>query len=105
LQPKKVEQLSSGLRKRHRFAPTIFFSFLYCRLAVVPQGGNTGLVGGSVGVFDEIILSTSSMNEIVSFDSVSGIVVCQAGVILENLDRYLLEKGFTVPLDLAAKGR
>lgn len=30
----------------------------YCdsrRLAVVPQGGNTGLVGGSVPVFDEVI--------------------------------------------------
>jgi FAD/FMN-containing dehydrogenase len=31
---------------------------------VVPQGGNTGLVGGSVPVFDEIILSTSLMNSI-----------------------------------------
>ncbi len=34
----------------------------YCNernLAVCPQGGNTGLVGGSVPVFDEIILSTS----------------------------------------------
>jgi FAD/FMN-containing dehydrogenase len=33
----------------------------YCnekKLAVVPQGGNTGLVGGSVPVFDEIVLST-----------------------------------------------
>lgn len=33
-------------------------------LAVCPQGGNTGLVGGSVPVFDEIILSTQLMNEI-----------------------------------------
>jgi hypothetical protein len=30
------------------------------RLAVVPQGGNTGLVGGSVPVFDEVVLSTSN---------------------------------------------
>lgn len=37
-----------------------------------PQGGNTGLVGGSVPVFDEIILSTVLMNRIVSFDKVSG---------------------------------
>lgn len=37
-----------------------------------PQGGNTGLVGGSVPVFDEIILSTALMNKIISFDPVSG---------------------------------
>ncbi|KAM9378381.1 D-2-hydroxyglutarate dehydrogenase, mitochondrial-like [Phaethornis superciliosus] len=47
----------------------------YCcerNLAVTPQGGNTGLVGGSVPVFDEIILSTALMNRIISFDKVSG---------------------------------
>lgn len=42
------------------------------RLAVVPQGGNTGLVGGSVPVFDEIVLSLQNMNKIRGFDSVSG---------------------------------
>uniref|UniRef100_A0A8D0KSZ3 D-2-hydroxyglutarate dehydrogenase n=1 Tax=Strix occidentalis caurina TaxID=311401 RepID=A0A8D0KSZ3_STROC len=45
----------------------------YCyerNLAVNPQGGNTGLVGGSVPVFDEIILSTVLMNRIISFDKV-----------------------------------
>lgn len=40
------------------------------RLAVVPQGGNTGLVGGSVPVFDELVLSLSSMNKVLSFDEV-----------------------------------
>ena len=37
----------------------------YCNnrsLAVVPQGGNTGLVGGSISVFDEIVVSLSKMN-------------------------------------------
>ena len=33
-------------------------------LAVCPQGGNTGLVGGSVPVFDEVIISTQLMNQI-----------------------------------------
>lgn len=37
-----------------------------------PQGGNTGLVGGSVPVFDEVILSTALMNQVISFHSVSG---------------------------------
>ena len=43
------------------------------RLAVVPQGGNTGLVGGSVPVFDEVVISTQLMNNIISLDEVSGI--------------------------------
>lgn len=37
-----------------------------------PQGGNTGMVGGSIPVFDEIILSTARMNKVLSFHSVSG---------------------------------
>ncbi|KAM6442670.1 D-2-hydroxyglutarate dehydrogenase, mitochondrial isoform 2-T2 [Liasis olivaceus] len=79
----------------------------YCNeknLAVNPQGGNTGLVGGSVPVFDEIILSTALMNQIISFDNVSGILICQAGCILENLNQYLEPMDFVMPLDLGAKG-
>lgn len=52
----------------------------YCnekRLAVCPQGGNTGLVGGSVPVFDEIVLSFMLMNKIISLDELSGkILTC-----------------------------
>ncbi|KAM9317332.1 D-2-hydroxyglutarate dehydrogenase, mitochondrial [Gastrophryne carolinensis] len=79
----------------------------YCNdrnLAVTPQGGNTGLVGGSVPVFDEILISTTLMNEVTSFDNVSGVLVCQAGCILESLNQYLAERGYTMPLDLGAKG-
>jgi FAD/FMN-containing dehydrogenase len=79
----------------------------YCNenmLAVVPQGGNTGLVGGSVPVFDEIVISTSRMNSIRSFDPVSGTLVCDAGCILEVVDNFLAEKKHIFPLDLGAKG-
>lgn len=79
----------------------------YCSsrcLAVVPQGGNTGLVGGSVPVFDEVIINMGLMNKIISFDEVSGILVCEAGCILENLETFLESKGFVMPLDLGAKG-
>lgn len=55
----------------------IFFSSNGRRLAVCPQGGNTGLVGGSVPVFDEIVLNLSKMNKIKQFDPVSGIVVAE----------------------------
>ncbi|KAL7776132.1 hypothetical protein CFE70_006545 [Pyrenophora teres f. teres 0-1] len=79
----------------------------YCNdnmLAVVPQGGNTGLVGGSVPVFDEIVINMQRMNQIRSFDQVSGILVADAGVILENADNFLAEKSHIFPLDLGAKG-
>jgi FAD/FMN-containing dehydrogenase len=79
----------------------------YCNdnmLAVVPQGGNSGLVGGSVPVFDEIVINLQKMNKIRSFDQVSGILVADAGVILENADNYLAERNHIFPLDLGAKG-
>ncbi|KAM7516188.1 hypothetical protein LguiA_005771 [Lonicera macranthoides] len=93
LQPRSTEEVSQILK--------------YCNsrcLAVVPQGGNTGLVGGSVPVFDEVIINTGSMNSIISFDKVSGILVCEAGCILENLISFLDSWGFIMPLDLGAKG-
>lgn len=79
----------------------------YCNdnmLAVVPQGGNTGLVGGSVPVFDEIVINMSRMNQIHSFDEVSGSLVLDAGCVLEVADQHLAQKGYIFPLDLGAKG-
>ena len=74
------------------------------KLAVVPQGGNTGLVGGSVPVFDEIVVNMNRMNKIISFDSTSNTLHAEAGCILENLSNYVSEKGYVMPLDLGAKG-
>lgn len=93
LKPESTEQVSKILR--------------YCNdnmLAVNPQGGNTGLVGGSVPVFDEIIVSLSRMNRIRSFDDVSGVLVADAGVILQQADDHIAERGYIFPLDLGAKG-
>ncbi|XP_008048023.1 D-2-hydroxyglutarate dehydrogenase, mitochondrial [Carlito syrichta] len=93
LRPRTTEEVSCILRHCHER-----------NLAVNPQGGNTGMVGGSVPIFDEIILSTALMNQVISFYSVSGILVCQAGCILEELSRYVEERNFIMPLDLGAKG-
>lgn len=51
------------------------------RIAVVPQGGNTGLVGGGVpvGRVGEVVLSTSRMNAVSSFDPLAGVLVCEVG--------------------------
>lgn len=93
LKPQNKEELSMVLK--------------YCndkKLAVVPQGGNTGLVGGSVPVFDEIVINTSRMSKIRSFDEASGVLVADAGVILEAADQHLAERDHLFPLDLGAKG-
>ncbi|KAJ1551176.1 hypothetical protein HK096_002716 [Nowakowskiella sp. JEL0078] len=93
LRPQTTEQVSKILA--------------YCsaqNIAVVPQGGNTGLVGGSVPVFDEVVISLGKMDSIRSFDNISGAVICEAGVVLEKLDNWLAERGFMCPLDLGAKG-
>ncbi|KAM4540616.1 D-2-hydroxyglutarate dehydrogenase, mitochondrial [Fundulus diaphanus] len=98
---------SSEVLLRPQTAQEVSQILSYCNsrnLAVNPQGGNTGLVGGSVPVHDEIILSTSLMNSILSFDNISGILTCQAGCVLENLTLYLEEREYIMPLDLGAKG-
>ncbi|CDO72344.1 hypothetical protein BN946_scf184977.g41 [Trametes cinnabarina] len=74
------------------------------RIGIVPQGGNTGLVGGSVPVRDELILSLANMSKIRSFDDVSGILVADAGCILQSLSDFLVSHHHIVPLDLGAKG-
>ena len=61
-------------------------------------------MGGSVPVFDEVVVSTQLMNKIETVSSESGVAVCQAGVVLEQLDTELAKHGLMVPLDLGAKG-
>ncbi|KAE8215841.1 hypothetical protein CF327_g933 [Tilletia walkeri] len=93
IRPKTTDEVSKVMR--------------YCfenRIAVVPQGGNTGLVGGGVPVFDEVIVNLSGLNKIRSFDEVAGTLVCDAGCVLEVLDNFVGEKGYMMPLDLGAKG-
>lgn len=93
LKPESTEQVSQVLK--------------YCNdnmIAVNPQGGNTGLVGGSVPVFDEVVINLSRMSKIRDFDAVSGILVADAGIILESADNFLAEQGYIFPLDLGAKG-
>lgn len=93
LRPCSTEEVSHILRHCHER-----------NLAVSPQGGNTGMVGGSVPVFDEIILSTALMNRVIGFHDVSGVLVCQAGCVLQELSSYVEDRGFVMPLDLGAKG-
>lgn len=73
------------------------------RLAVVPQGGNTGLVGGGVGLYDEIILSTDRLKGITSINPDAGTVSALAGTTLANVDAAAASAGMVAPLDLGAR--
>lgn len=85
--------------------------------------------GGGVPVHDELIISLANMSEVRSFDPVAGlyllfavleldlnldmflnvrhlgVLVADAGCILENLITYLAPHKHIMPLDLGAKGR
>ena len=93
LKPETTEEVSAIMRHCNEH-----------KLAVVPQGGRTGLVGGSVPVHDEVILSSQRMNRILGFDESYGIVSAEAGCILSDVQDYAKARGHEVPLDLGAKG-
>ena len=101
----------------------------YCNLnslSIVPQGGNTGLVGGGIGrnASNDIILSMKKMNKIIKLDKIklksnlkknatkfivnnwnTSAIVCESGCILEELEKYAnIHGNFSVPLDLGSKG-
>ncbi|MGE7371269.1 FAD-binding oxidoreductase [Neorhizobium sp. NPDC001467] len=74
--------------------------------AIVPQTGNTGLVGGQTpraGKAD-IILSLERMNRIRDVDPVANVLVCDAGVILAEVQRAAEEVNRLFPLSLGSEG-
>ena len=72
---------------------------------VVPQGGNTGLVGaGVLGEPGGVILSLSRMNAISSPDLSGGSISVEAGVILEQLHQSLEGTGLMFPMHLGSEG-
>jgi FAD/FMN-containing dehydrogenase len=77
-----------------------------CAAAEVPvcvQGGNTGLVGGSVPVDDAVLLSTSRLREIGEVDPLAAQVTVGAGVSLAVLQQHVRSAGFDVGVDFAAR--
>ena len=75
-------------------------------ISVVPQGGNTGLVGGSVpsASGDEVIISLEKMNTILDIDPVNYTMTVEAGCILFNIQKEALKANRIFPLSLAAEG-
>ncbi|MDX3927405.1 MAG: FAD-binding oxidoreductase [Shinella sp.] len=73
-------------------------------VGIVPQGGRTGLVGGSVSRPGELILSSERLDRIESIDPASRTATVQAGVTLEALQAAALAHGLTPGIDLASRG-
>ncbi len=76
------------------------------RTPIVPQGGNTGMVGGATP--DEsgaaIVLSLRRMNRIRAVDAVNSTVTAEAGCILSQVQQAALDAGQLFPLSLASEG-
>jgi len=72
--------------------------------AIVPQGGNTGLVGGQVPHHGEIVLSLRRLDKIRELDIQSSTITCEAGVILSNVHARAAEVARIFPLWLGSEG-
>ncbi len=75
-------------------------------LSIVPQGGNTGLVGGQIPdqTGGQILLSCERLSEIRSIDPNSNVVIVEAGVVLEQLQKAAEAVRRFFPLSLGAQG-
>jgi FAD/FMN-containing dehydrogenase len=72
-------------------------------VAITPQGGNTGLVGGQIPD-GEILLSTRRMNAIRSVSPADDALIAEAGVILKTVQETAREANRLFPLSLASEG-
>ena len=76
------------------------------RVALVPQGGNTGLVGGAIPAADgsAVLLSLARLNRIRAVDAAGLTLTAEAGVILSQVHDAARAVACEFPLSLAAKG-
>ncbi len=71
---------------------------------IVPQGGNTGLVGGQVPHNGEVLLSLKRLDQIREVDATSNTMTCEAGVILAKAQEAAAHVDRLFPLSLGAEG-
>jgi len=99
LRPGSTEEVAAVMRACHAH-----------KLAVVPQGGNTGLCGGATPQAGEsaargtVVLSLQRMNRVRQVDPLNNTITVEAGVILQQLQEVAQQHGRLFPLSLAAEG-
>src|ERR1700719_4806678 len=74
------------------------------RIALVPQGGNTGLVGGQTPHHGEVVVSTRRLDKIRDIDPASNSMTIESGVVLQVAQRKAVEVDRLFPLSLGAEG-
>src|SRR4051812_9631110 len=74
------------------------------KIALVPQGGNTGLVGGQTPHHGEVVISMRRMDRIREVDPASNTMTCEAGVVLQVAQQRASEVDRLFPLSLGAEG-
>ena len=93
LRPGSVDEVAAIVRLAHETAT-----------AIVPQGGNTGLVGGQISHAGEVVVSLRRLDRIREVDVKSNTMTCEAGVILANAQAAAAEADRLFPLSLGAEG-
>lgn len=93
LRPDSTEQVAAILRLANE-----------TRTAIVPQGGNTGLVGGQVPLNGEIVLSLNRMTRIREVDPVTNTLTAEAGVTLQRAREAAAEVDRLYPQLLPSEG-
>src|SRR5437660_6020969 len=74
------------------------------KTAIVPQGGNTGLVGGQTPHQGEVLMSLRRLDRIREVDPTSNTMTCEAGVVLIKVQEAAAAAGRLFPLSLGAEG-
>jgi FAD/FMN-containing dehydrogenase len=93
LKPADTEEVSRILALAHQ-----------TRTPVVPQGGNTGLVGGQISHQGEIVLSLERLNRVRAVDPVGNTITVEAGVTLQGVQQAAEEAGRLFPLSIGSQG-
>src|SRR5450432_2656539 len=74
------------------------------KIALVPQGGNTGLVGGQTPHNGEVVVSLRRLDKIREIDAASNTMTCEAGVVLQVAQQRARDIDRLFPLSLGAEG-
>lgn len=76
------------------------------KINVIPQGGNTSLVGGATPSFDEkeVIINLSKLNKIIDVDQINMVATAQAGVVIDDLENEVKRFNMMLPIKLASSG-
>jgi FAD/FMN-containing dehydrogenase len=72
--------------------------------AIVPQGGNTGLVGGQIPFGPEVVISLTRMNRVRSVDSQGNTMIIEAGATLAAAQKAAEDAGRLFPLSIGSEG-